>query len=200
MSGFGRRKLVKSFQGLNLYVYMLFIRLGVIESSLLFSVYLHLLFHSIIYLLLNLFTHIFIIDVITPHFPIYSFNLSPIAIRVSLYIFIRFPPHLLNPLLSPPPLAQVTGYVLISHVDVKKIVLPSLQIVRGQMLFKLSVHDQSFALLVTLSKMHTLEMPALRGEAAGLLFLFFFIYVCLFVFSFSEVFSSRSFFIGFMIS
>ncbi|XP_042865529.1 epidermal growth factor receptor-like isoform X2 [Penaeus japonicus] len=62
---------------------------------------------------------------------------------------------------------EVTGYVLISHVDVKKIVLPSLQIVRGQMLFKLSVHDQSFALLVTLSKMHTLEMPALRDILEG---------------------------------
>lgn len=58
---------------------------------------------------------------------------------------------------------QVTGYLLISHVDVKRIVLPSLQIIRGRTLFKVSVKDESFALLVTLSKMHTLEMPALRG-------------------------------------
>merc|ERR1719341_1605299 len=32
---------------------------------------------------------------------------------------------------------EVTGYVLISHVDVRKIILPSLQIVRGRTLFKL---------------------------------------------------------------
>lgn len=59
---------------------------------------------------------------------------------------------------------QVTGYVLISHVDVKRIVLPSLQIIRGRTLFKVSVNDKSYSLLVTLSKMHSLEMPALRGE------------------------------------
>lgn len=58
---------------------------------------------------------------------------------------------------------EVTGYVLISHVDVKRIVLPALQIIRGRTLFKLSVHDEEFALVVTLSKMHNLEMPALRG-------------------------------------
>lgn len=58
----------------------------------------------------------------------------------------------------------MTGYVLISHVDVKRIVLPSLQIIRGRTLFKVSVNDKSYSLLVTLSKMHSLEMPALRGE------------------------------------
>ena len=58
---------------------------------------------------------------------------------------------------------QVTGYVLISHVDVTRIVLPSLQIVRGRTLFKLSVDEDEYALIVTLSKMHNLEMPALRG-------------------------------------
>ena len=60
---------------------------------------------------------------------------------------------------------EVTGYVLISHVDVRKIVLPSLQIVRGRTLFKLSVQDDKFALMVTLSKMYNLEMPALRGKS-----------------------------------
>ena len=59
---------------------------------------------------------------------------------------------------------QVTGYVLISHVDVTRIILPSLQIVRGRTLFKLSVHEDEYALIVTLSKMHNLEMPALRGK------------------------------------
>ena len=56
------------------------------------------------------------------------------------------------------------GYVLISHVDVTRIVLPSLQIIRGRTLFKLSVHEDEFALMVTLSKMHNLELPALRGK------------------------------------
>jgi len=62
---------------------------------------------------------------------------------------------------------EVTGYVLISHVDVRKIVLPSLQIVRGRTLFKLNVQDDQFALMVTLSKMHNLEMPALRDILVG---------------------------------
>jgi len=61
---------------------------------------------------------------------------------------------------------EVTGYVLISHVDIKRIVLPSLQIIRGRTLFKLNVHDDEFALLTTLSKMHNLELPALRGKTA----------------------------------
>ncbi|XP_075230071.1 epidermal growth factor receptor isoform X2 [Lycorma delicatula] len=62
---------------------------------------------------------------------------------------------------------EVTGYVLISHVDVRRIVLPRLQIIRGRTLFKLSIHKNEFALLVTLSKMHNLEMPALRDILAG---------------------------------
>ena len=61
---------------------------------------------------------------------------------------------------------EVTGYVLISHVDVRRIILPSLQIIRGRTLFKLTVQEDEFALLVTLSKMHNLEMPALRGKPA----------------------------------
>ncbi len=60
---------------------------------------------------------------------------------------------------------EVTGYVLISHVDVRRIILPSLQIIRGRTLFKLTVQEDEFALLVTLSKMYNLEMPALRGES-----------------------------------
>ncbi|XP_046400809.1 epidermal growth factor receptor isoform X2 [Ischnura elegans] len=62
---------------------------------------------------------------------------------------------------------EVTGYVLISHVDVRRIVLPRLQIIRGRTLFKLSVHDEEFALLATLSKMHNLELPALRDILQG---------------------------------
>lgn len=58
---------------------------------------------------------------------------------------------------------EVTGYVLISHVDVNKIVLPRLQIIRGRTLFKLNIQEDEFALLVTLSKMNSLELPGLRG-------------------------------------
>ncbi|KAM7285491.1 epidermal growth factor receptor isoform X2 [Ixodes scapularis] len=62
---------------------------------------------------------------------------------------------------------EVTGYVLISHVDVQRILLPSLMIVRGRNLFKLNVHDEEFALIVTLSKMDNLELPALRDILRG---------------------------------
>lgn len=62
---------------------------------------------------------------------------------------------------------EVTGYVLISHVDIKKIVLPRLQIIRGRTLFKINVHKEEFALLVTLSKMYSLELPALRDVLNG---------------------------------
>ena len=59
---------------------------------------------------------------------------------------------------------EVTGYFLIAHVDVKRIVLPSLQIIRGRQLFKPNVRDEEFAMMVTLSKMENLEAPALRGK------------------------------------
>ncbi|KAL1117238.1 hypothetical protein AAG570_004564 [Ranatra chinensis] len=62
---------------------------------------------------------------------------------------------------------EVTGHVLISHVDVKRMVLPNLQIIRGRTLFKLTKYKEEFALFVTLSKMHSLEMPHLRDILAG---------------------------------
>ncbi|KAK9695926.1 Protein tyrosine and serine/threonine kinase [Popillia japonica] len=62
---------------------------------------------------------------------------------------------------------EVTGYVLISHVDVKKVILPRLQIIRGRTLFKLTVRDEQFALFVTHSQMLTLELPALRDILNG---------------------------------
>ncbi|XP_035704636.1 epidermal growth factor receptor isoform X2 [Folsomia candida] len=62
---------------------------------------------------------------------------------------------------------EVTGYVLISHVDVQRILLPSLQVIRGRTLFRLNVHDDEFALMVTLSRMNNLELPALRDVLAG---------------------------------
>ncbi|CAG9840213.1 unnamed protein product [Diabrotica balteata] len=62
---------------------------------------------------------------------------------------------------------EVTGYVLISHVDVKKVVFPKLQIIRGRNLFLMSVANQNFSLIVTLSKMQTLELPALKDILRG---------------------------------
>ncbi|XP_074598679.1 epidermal growth factor receptor [Brevipalpus obovatus] len=62
---------------------------------------------------------------------------------------------------------EVTGYVLISQVDLKRVVLPNLQIIRGRNHFKLNVREEEFSLLVTLSNMEYLEMPALRDILAG---------------------------------
>ncbi|KAJ3660838.1 hypothetical protein Zmor_005269 [Zophobas morio] len=67
---------------------------------------------------------------------------------------------------------EVTGYVLISHVDIQRIVLPRLQIIRGRTLFRMNVREEDFALLVTLSKMFTLELPALRDVLKGSIGLF----------------------------
>ncbi|KAH1010683.1 hypothetical protein HUJ05_004940 [Dendroctonus ponderosae] len=60
---------------------------------------------------------------------------------------------------------EVTGYVLISHVDIKKIVLPKLQIIRGRTLFKM--HEDDYALVITLNKMYSVELPALRDILTG---------------------------------
>ncbi|XP_014215341.1 epidermal growth factor receptor isoform X2 [Copidosoma floridanum] len=62
---------------------------------------------------------------------------------------------------------EVTGYVLISHVDVPKVVLPRLQIIRGRTLFKLNIQEDEYALFVTLCQMFNLEMPALRDILNG---------------------------------
>ena len=62
---------------------------------------------------------------------------------------------------------EVTGYVLISQVHVKKVSLPNLQIIRGRTHFKLNIRDEEFALLVTLCKMENLELSSLRDILAG---------------------------------
>lgn len=62
---------------------------------------------------------------------------------------------------------EVTGYVLISHVDIRRIVLPNLQIIRGRTPFKVNISDKEFSLLVTLSKMFSLELPSLRDVLRG---------------------------------
>ncbi|KAG1701737.1 Epidermal growth factor receptor [Nymphon striatum] len=53
---------------------------------------------------------------------------------------------------------EVTGYVLISHVDVKHVILPNLQIIRGRNLFKPSIRDDEFGLMVTMNNMLTVEI------------------------------------------
>ncbi|KAG5675685.1 hypothetical protein PVAND_005570 [Polypedilum vanderplanki] len=62
---------------------------------------------------------------------------------------------------------EVTGYVLISHVDVEHVRLPRLQIIRGRTLFKLNVWNNEFGLFVSFSQMQTLELPALRDILNG---------------------------------
>lgn len=62
---------------------------------------------------------------------------------------------------------EVTGYVLISHVDIKRIVLPRLQIIRGRTLFKMSKENEEYALAITLNQMYTVELPALRDILKG---------------------------------
>lgn len=62
---------------------------------------------------------------------------------------------------------EVTGYVLISHVDTEHVKLPRLQIIRGRTLFKLNVWNSEFGLFVSFSQMQTLELPALRDILNG---------------------------------
>jgi epidermal growth factor receptor len=62
---------------------------------------------------------------------------------------------------------EVTGYVLISHVDTTDVILPKLQIIRGRTLFKLNIWEEEFGLFVTFSQMHTLQLPALRDILSG---------------------------------
>lgn len=62
---------------------------------------------------------------------------------------------------------EVTGYVLISHVDTKQVRLPRLQIIRGRTLFKLNIWQNEFGLFVSFSQTQTLELPALRDILNG---------------------------------
>lgn len=62
---------------------------------------------------------------------------------------------------------EVTGYVLISHVDTEHIRLPRLQIIRGRTLFKLNVWNSEFGLFVSFSQTQSLELPALRDILNG---------------------------------
>ena len=62
----------------------------------------------------------------------------------------------------------VSGYVLIYGVNVEKIILPSLKVIHGQTILSdfcegcLISGENAF--VVSFSKIHNLEMPALRGN------------------------------------
>lgn len=62
---------------------------------------------------------------------------------------------------------EITGYVLFAHVNVSKIVLPRLKIVRGRTKYTLTystIIAQEFSFLIILSDMENIELPDLTGE------------------------------------
>jgi len=69
---------------------------------------------------------------------------------------------------------EVTGYVLISYVNIQNVILPQLQIIRGHTLFNImnGNMEEEFALIVIYSQMYTLELPALRDILNGLVGIF----------------------------
>ncbi|XP_022241465.1 epidermal growth factor receptor-like isoform X2 [Limulus polyphemus] len=64
---------------------------------------------------------------------------------------------------------EVTGYVLISFVNVKRIVFPSLMIIRGRKLLMVNgmLKNQSFSLFINHSSIESIQFPALRDILNG---------------------------------
>jgi len=63
---------------------------------------------------------------------------------------------------------EITGYLLIAYVEVERIRMPNLQIIRGRDLFKLnSDQKEEFALILIENELETLELPNLREILAG---------------------------------
>lgn len=64
---------------------------------------------------------------------------------------------------------EITGYLLIGYVEVEKIRMPNLQIIRGRDLFKLNKpdHKEEFAMFLIENELKTLELPNLREILAG---------------------------------
>ena len=63
---------------------------------------------------------------------------------------------------------EITGYLLIAYVDVDKIRMPNLQIIRGRDLFKMdSDEKEEFAMILIENELHQLELPNLREILAG---------------------------------
>jgi len=68
---------------------------------------------------------------------------------------------------------EITGYLLIAHVDVERIRMPNLQIIRGRDLFRFNEeHSQEgraeeFAMILIENQLRQLELPNLREILAG---------------------------------
>lgn len=62
---------------------------------------------------------------------------------------------------------EVTGFVLIARVNIERLALPNLQIIRGRTVFQLNRVRDSFSFMLMYSRIRILEMPALRDILAG---------------------------------
>lgn len=62
---------------------------------------------------------------------------------------------------------EITGYLLIAYVEVEKIRMPNLQIIRGRDLFKLNNNKDEFAIFLIDNELKTLELSNLREILAG---------------------------------
>lgn len=62
---------------------------------------------------------------------------------------------------------EITGYLLIAYVEVEKISMPNLQIIRGRDLFKLNNAKDEYAMFVIENELRSLELPNLREILAG---------------------------------
>lgn len=64
---------------------------------------------------------------------------------------------------------EITGYLLIAFVEVDKLRMPNLKIIRGRDLFKsdIDTQEEEYALILIQNKLKTLELPNLREILAG---------------------------------
>lgn len=63
---------------------------------------------------------------------------------------------------------EITGYLLIAYVEVEKIRMPNLQIIRGRDLFKLHTDEkEEFALILIENELKSLELPNLSEILTG---------------------------------
>lgn len=65
---------------------------------------------------------------------------------------------------------EVTGYALFAHINVSKLVLPRLKIIRGRNKYRIAYNHNypnttpEFSLFIISTKMKKIELPGLRGE------------------------------------
>lgn len=62
---------------------------------------------------------------------------------------------------------EITGYLLIAYVEVDKIRMPNLQIIRGRDLFKYNYEEDEYAMILIENELKTLELPNLSEILAG---------------------------------